>query len=406
MAQFQKLKGKSMSGIRMTKLLGTLLFAGVAASSVLPAQAQETLKIGGIGPLSGGGTAWGLAVQRGVEMAIDEVNAQGGLKIGDKTYKPELVMYDDKYTATGGRTAAERLVNFDKVQFIVGPIGTPSAMAAAPITNQARAIMLSNGYAPEILKNGGKEAYNFRAMNSNVEFGPAMVKWLKQNHPAVKKVALIVPNDATGQVVMPTLGQTYKENGYDVWSEKYERGSKEFTPLLTRMMAQGVDLLDLNLNAPGEAGLLVKQARQIGFKGLIWQVGGPAIDEINDIAGPNAEGFLSYDVFDFRDPHAQKFVDSYKKRWSGVINAQTPGWYNATRILFKAMQNAGTATDTDKVRAALQGLEGYDAGIYGPVVWGGEKAYGVNRQLLNRFWITQIKGGKPQTVTSLTPAKE
>jgi branched-chain amino acid transport system substrate-binding protein len=388
------------------KLLGSLVLTALGAGMALSAHAQETLKIGGVGPLSGGGTAWGLAVQRGVQMAIDEVNAQGGLKVGGKTYKPELVMYDDKYTATGGRTAAERLVNYDKVNFVIGPIGTPSAMAVVPITNPAKVIVLSDGYAPDILKQGGQNGYNFRSMNSNVEFGPAMVKWLKETHPQVKKVALIVPNDATGQVVMPTLGQTYKDNGYTVWSESYERGSKEFTPLLTRMMAQGVDILDLNLNAPGEAGLLVKQARQVGYKGLIWQVGGPGIDEVNDIAGPNAEGFMSYDVFDFREPSAQKFVDTYKKKWSGVINAQTPGWYNSARILFKALENAGTVTDTDKVRSALENLSGYDAGIYGPVVWGGQKAYGVNRQLLNKFWITQIKDGKPQTITSLTPVKE
>ncbi|WP_313697904.1 ABC transporter substrate-binding protein [Achromobacter sp.] len=383
-------------------ILATLALSALSLS----ANAQETLKIGGIGPLSGGGTAWGLAVQRGVQMAIDEVNAQGGLKVGGKTYKPELLMYDDKYSATGGRTAAERLVNYDKVKFIVGPIGTPSVMAAVPIVNQGHVIMLSNGYAPDILKQNGKDGYNFRTMNSNVEFGPAMVKWLKENRPEAKKVALIVPNDATGQVVMPTLGQAYKDAGYSVWSEGYERGSKEFTPLLMRMMAQDTDVLDLNLNAPGEAGLLVKQARQIGYKGIIWQVGGPGIDEVADIAGPLAEGFMSYDVFDFNEPAAMKFVENYKKRWSGVINAQTPGWYNSARILFKAIEEAGTVSDTDKVRKAMESISGFDAGIYGPVVWGGERAYGVNHQLLNKFWITEIKNGKPHALTSLFPVKE
>ncbi len=383
------------------------LLAAVALTALgTAAHAQEALKIGGVGPLSGGGTAWGLAVQRGVQMAIDEVNAQGGLKVGGKTYKPELIMYDDKYSATGGRTAAERLVNFDKVKFIIGPIGTPSAMAVVPITNQAHVIVLSDGYAPDILKQSGKNGYNFRTMNSNVEFGPSMVNWLKEHRPQARKVALIVPNDATGQVVMPTLGKAYQDAGYEVWSDSFERGSKEFTPLLTRMMAQNVDVLDLNLNAPGEAGLLTKQARQVGYKGIIWQVGGPGIDEVNDIAGPYAEGFMSYDVFDFREPAAQKFVDTYKKRWGGVINAQTPGWYNSARILFKALEDAGTVTDTDKVRQSLENLSGFDAGIYGPVVWGGDKAYGVNRQLLNKFWITEIKDGKPHTLATLKPVKE
>lgn len=373
--------------------------------ALAPVAAQEELKIGGVGPLSGGGTAWGLALQRGIEMAVDEVNKAGGLKVGDKTYKPKLVMFDDQYTAAGGRTAAERLINLEGVKYIIGPIGSPSALAVVPVANQAKVIVLSNGYAPEILRNAGASAYNFRTMNSNIEFAPAMVKWLRERHPEIKKVALIVTNDATGQSVLPTLTEYYKANGFEVWSESYERGTKEFMPLLTRMLAQNVDLLDLNSNAPGEAGLMLRQARQVGFKKMVWQVGGPSVDEIVSIAGAGANGFLSYDVFDFNDPSAKAFIDAYRARWSGVINAQTPGWYNATKILFKAMQEAGSL-DTDKVRDALLKIEGYDAGIYGPVSWGGKSDYGVAHQLLNKFWITEIKNGKPNALTVLAPEKK
>jgi branched-chain amino acid transport system substrate-binding protein len=387
------------------KMRAALLAIPFVCCAMAPAIAQELLKIGGIGPLSGGGTAWGLAVQRGVEMAIDEANKAGGLKIGDKTYTPKLIMYDDQYTAAGGRTAAERLINLDDVKFIIGPIGSPSALAVVPISNQAKVIVLSNGYAPEILRNASGSPYNFRTMNSNIEFAPAMIHWLRQRHPEVKKVALIVPNDATGQAVLPTLGEAYKANGFEVWSESYERGTKEFMPLLTRMLTQGVDLLDLNSNAPGEAGLLLKQARQVGYKKMIWQVGGPSVDEIMSIAGPLANGFLSYDVFDFNDPSAKAFVDVYRAKWSGVINAQTPGWYNAAKILFKALQEAGSL-DTDKVRDALMKIEGYDAGIYGPVTWGGKSDYGVAHQLLNKFWITEVKDGASRALTVLTPEKK
>lgn len=375
------------------------------AMSSLGAGAQEELKIGGIGPLSGGGTAWGLALQRGIELAIDEVNKSGGLKVGDKTYAPKLVMYDDQYTATGGRTAAERLINVEGVKFIIGPIGSPPVLAAVPVANQAKVVMLSNGFAADILKAAGPDGYNFRTMNSNIEFGPAMVKWLRDRHPEMKKVALIVPNDAVGQAVLPTLGAAYKANGFEVWSETYERGTKEFMPILTRMQSQGIDLLDLNSNTPGEVGLLIKQARQVGYRKMIWQVGGPSVDEAISIAGPLANGFLSYDVFDFNDPKAKAFVDAYKARWSGVINAQAPGWYNSAKILFKALEEAGTVSDTAKVRESLTKIEGYDTGIYGAVSWGGTADYGVARQLLNKFWITEVKDGKPNALTVITPEK-
>jgi branched-chain amino acid transport system substrate-binding protein len=381
-----------------------LVAAVVALGLMSGASAQEELKIGGIGSLSGGGTAWGLALQRGVELAIDDVNKAGGLKIGDKVYRPRLVMVDDQYTATGGRTAAQRLISVENVKFIIGPIGSPSVLAVVPIVNQAKVLLLSDGYAVSILKNEFDSAYNYRVMNSNVEFGPAMIKWLRQKRQDLKKVALIAPNDAVGQAVVPTLVEAYKANGFEVWTEFYERGTKEFTPLLTRMLAQNIDLFDLNSNAPGEAGLLLKQAREVGYKNMIWQVGGPSVDEIMAIGGPLAEGFISYDVFDFNDPHAKAFVSAYHARWSGIINAQAPGWYNGAKILFKAMETAGTL-DVEKVREALKTIEGYDPGIFGPVAWGGKSDYGVEHQLLANFWITEVKNGKANALTVITPEK-
>ncbi len=137
-----------------------LVAAVVAFGLTSGASAQEELKIGGIGSLSGGGTAWGLALQRGVELAIDDVNKAGGLKIGGKVYRPRLVMVDDQYTATGGRTAAQRLISVENVKFIIGPIGSPSVLAVVPSVNQAKVLLLSDGYAVSILKNEFGSAYN------------------------------------------------------------------------------------------------------------------------------------------------------------------------------------------------------------------------------------------------------
>jgi branched-chain amino acid transport system substrate-binding protein len=379
--------------------IAAALLAGTATT-----YAQEELKIGAIGSLSGGGTAWGLALQRGVTLAIDEATKAGGLKIGGKSYMPKLVMYDDQYTATGGKTAADRLVNLDKVKYIIGPIGSPPVLASVAVSSPAKVLQLSNGFAPAILKNDAKSPYNFRVMNSNVEFGPAMIKWLHKNYPAIKKVALIAPNDAVGQAVIPTLVEAYKANGIEVWTEMYDRGMKEFTPLLTRMIAQNVDLFDLNSNAPGEAGLLLKQARQAGYQKMIWQVGGPSVDEIINVAGPLADGFLSYETFDFSSPQAQAFDKAYHAKWDGIINAQAPGWYNAAKILFKALETAGS-TDVTAVRDALVKVEGYDSGMYGPVIWGGQADYGVAHQLLLPFWIVEVKNGKSTIRDKLTPEK-
>jgi len=388
---------------RMLRLTRRIVLGAAAVSLVAgPAMAQETLKIGAIGSLSGGGTAWGLAIKRGAEIAVDEVNAAGGLKVGDKTFKVELVMYDDQYTGQGGKTAAERLVYQDKVKYIVGPIGSNPVLSTIEVSTPQKVLVVSNGYTPKILQNDHKASYNFRFTLTNLEFAPNMMKWVKENLK-VTKVGILVPNDAIGQSVAPPLVKLYKENGIETVVDFYERGSKEFSPLITRMMAAGIDGFDMNFNAPGEAGLMLKQARQIGFDKQIFQMGGPSVPEIIEVAGKQAEGFVSYEMFDFEAPTAQPFVKAYAAKYgAGIINSQTPAFYNATKILFEAIRRAGTADDTTKVRDAMEKLEGYDAGIYGPVRWTGNAIYGVNHQLALPFYVVEVKNGKPVTRAKLS----
>jgi branched-chain amino acid transport system substrate-binding protein len=372
----------------------------VTAGSV---QAQETLKIGGIGPLSGGGTAWGLAAQRGIQIAMDDLNAAGGVKAGGKTYKLELIMYDDQYTGQGGKAAAERLVNQDKVKFIIGPVGSPPALGTISVTNPAKVIAMTDGYAPQILKNDTPDPYNFRIYNTNIEFGPPIIKWLKENVPQIKKIAILAPNDAVGQSVAGPLAEDYRKQGFEVVLELFERGTKEFTPLILRMMAQNVDCFEFDGNAPGDAGLMLKQIRQAGFKGHAIQIGGPAIDEIMAIAGPAAEGFLSYDIFDWDSPAGVKLREKYVKKYGkGIINAFMPAFYNATFLLSEAIKRADSL-DTDKVRTALDGTSGYDSGVYGPIKWVGKETYGVNRQLMIPYYVSEVKGGKITKRAKFTP---
>ena len=379
--------------------LAAALMLGAAAA----APAQGIVKIGGIGPLSGGGTAWGLAAQRGMELAIEDLNAAGGVKAAGRAYRLELIMYDDQYTGQGGKGAAERLVNQDKVKFIIGPVGSPPALGVISVTNPAKVIALTDGYAPQILKNDTPDPYNFRIYNTNIEFGPPLIKWLKDNVPAIRKVALLAPNDAVGQSVAGPLSEDYRKQGFETTVDLFERGTKEFTPLILRMMAQKVDAFEFDGNAPGDAGLMLKQIRQAGFRGHVHQIGGPAIDEIMEIAGPAAEGFMSYDIFDWDTPAGGRLRAQYEKKYGkGIINAFMPAFYHAVFLLCESIRRADTL-DTNKVRAALETTGGYDAGIYGPINWVGKESYGVNRQLMLPYYWSQVKGGKIVKLAKFNP---
>jgi len=148
---------------------------------------------------------------------------------------------------------------------------------------------------------------------------------------------------------------------------------------------------------------MVKQARQIGFDKVIFQMGGPSVPEIIEVAGKQAEGFISYEMFDFDAPTAQPLVKAYRAKYgAGIINSQTPAFYNATKVLIEAMRRAGTIDDTTKLRDTIEKIEGYDAGVYGPLKWTGKEIYGVDHQVKLPFFIVEVKDGKAVSRATLT----
>jgi branched-chain amino acid transport system substrate-binding protein len=325
----------------------------------------------------------------------------GGLKVGDKVYAPEMIMYDDEYTGQGGTTAANRLVNQDKVEFIIGPIGSPSVLGLLNVTTPEKVVVLSDGFSPDIL--AADQEYNFRISLTTEEFAPPIVQWLKAEYPEAKTVGMIYPDDEIGQAIVPILEEAYRDIGFDVpVSIGYERGNQDFTSELTRMTAEGVDIFELNSNAPGEAGLLVQQAKQLGFQGIMIQSGGPGIEEIIQVAGEQADGFLSYDIYDPQDPRIKPFVNAYREKYGGeAINAYAPIMYNATNLLFEAIRRAKSVDDTEKVRDALRQLQGYET-IFGKVRWTGEERYGIDHQLLMEFYISEVHGGDYSAIERLS----
>ena len=118
----------------------------VGAGVLQPALAQETLKLGALVTLSGAGAAWGQGMKNAAELAADKVNAAGGLEVAGKKYKVEIIPYDDKYQANEAVTVANRLVFEDKVQYIIGPVGSAPALAIQPVTEKAKVLIFTLGF--------------------------------------------------------------------------------------------------------------------------------------------------------------------------------------------------------------------------------------------------------------------
>lgn len=370
-----------------------IILAGILALAAVPAaQAQETLKLGALVTLSGAGAAWGQGMKNAAEIAADQVNEAGGLDVGGKKYRVQVVAYDDKYQANEAVTVANRLVFEDKVRYVIGPVGSAPVLAIQPMTEKNKVIVMTLGFTTKAL--AADKPFTFRPNVTTAEVSQPQIDWLVKSL-GLRKVGALFPNDETGQQIALDLEGAYKKAGAALSvKEFFERDRVDFVPVLTRMMARGIDAIELDGNSPTTAGLIVKQARELGFEGRIVRTGGPATQEIVNVAGKAAtEGMLVHTPIDPELPETKAYAERYAAKYKHAMNGFSPAFYDGTNMLFEAMRRAGTVEDTDRVRVELEKLEGFQ-GALGKLSWTGKARYGINHQLNAPFYVAEVKDGR------------
>ncbi len=384
----------------MVRTSKAVLLAALAVALSSPARAAETLKLGVVSALTGPGSAWGLAVDGGLRIAVKEINDQGGLKVGTKTYTLTVTSYDDKYKAADGVTAVTRLIEQDGIKYIFGPLGSASMLAVKPLFEGNDVVALVNSYSDKVIDKDTKHIY--RMLPTTREFIDPMVKWVKENKPQLKTVSIISPNDETGWASQALQKTYYAKYGFQVvGAELFERSLKDFQPLLTRILAAKPDVIELDTTPPPTAGLIIRQARELGFKGQFDKIGGPGVVEIVAAAGKEfAEGTIVYVGADASAEKYKYLQREYEKIHPPPMNSFNVFFYDAAHMLFDAMKKAGTVTDVAKVRAALETIVPYQ-GMQGKLRWTGKDYYGSDHQLLLPVFVGQIVDGNEKIVTKV-----
>ncbi len=394
--------------MRMHRSIATLatlaLAAALAAGGAVQAD-DKTLTIGLLGPLSGGAAAYGVELMRGAELRVEEINKAGGLKVGADAYRIKLVSYDHKAQAAETATATNKLIFQDKVKYIIGNAVGATCNAAQTITEPNKVMFAfvcwgTNNLAPE-------KPYSFRSMLSQWELTEPFYRWVKENHPKIKRVAAISPNDTSGKDTNTAVVKALKALGFEVAADEYyERGTKDFYPVLTKILAQKPDMIDVAAAPPGEAGLILKQAMELGFKGAKGWTAGINPFTIISVAGREAaEGVWSPANINVKGDHVsaavRKFGETYEKRYGEVPGAIAVANYAAFDVFTQAMQKAGSV-DTDKVLAVLT-KEQFQT-VWGPLALGGKETYGIDRQFLYPLVISEVRQGKVVDIAQVLPA--
>ncbi|MGA2468016.1 MAG: ABC transporter substrate-binding protein [Thermodesulfobacteriota bacterium] len=366
------------------------------ALSPKAAMAAETLVIATLTPLSGPAAIWGLGGARTADMWVEKVNAAGGLKIGGKVYKVKLITYDHKSSVAEATTLTNRAVYRDNVKYVINAIIGSCIFATQTITEPAKVFLAPSGSGTGMI--GPDKPYTFRASMADDQFVPINWEWITKKYPNIKSVATVNPNDMSGWHTRDVLLENWKKLGLKVVSSQvYERGTTDFAPLVTNMLAQKPDAISTGVTPPGDAGLILKEAYTQGFRGL---KEGPAFSEPAGaiaIAGTEpVEGFITSIAIDFESPLMPKgmrdLASNYRAKYRDIMPATGREVIITLELLEKAWEKAGTV-DVDATIAQLEKL-GKTETTFGTVALGGKELYGINRQLFYPAYISTVKNGK------------
>ena len=346
-------------------MFGRRTFLALALCAALPAFAQEPIKIGLVTALSGQSARAGEAITRGLQVAIDELNASGGV-LGRKF---ELVRRDDEATPAKGVLAARELVFKEKVTVLFGGLDTPVSIAIVPIMNEAKVPFMGPWAAgTPITKNGANPNYVFRVSAVDEIVDKAMLQYAQKNFNA-KKPGLILVNNPWGESNEAGLKAAMTAKGVTpAGIEKFEGNDVDVVPQLTRLRSAGADTLFLVGNV-GPSAQVVKSLDRMGWKVPIVSHWGPAGGRFTELAGPSAPSVhfvQTYSFFGNQRPVGQKVLKALMAKYPDIKGAGdvTPtvgvaNAYDAMHLVALAIKNAGS-TDGPKVLDGFYKIATYD----------------------------------------------
>ena len=377
-----------------TLLAAAVLMPGSPGTAV----AADIIKFGISTPLSGPAAPWGIPHKNATELIFDEINGQGGLEIGGKKYKLEVVAYDHKYVIAEGVATVNRLIAKDGVKYI-SVLGGAVVKANEEPVNENGVLNLPLAYAEGLVS--PKNPLTFHSFPSPPET-TTFWKWIKEHQPQIKRVATISPNDDTGWWSIKVETAFVEKLGYQMaGKEFFERSMTDFNPVLLRILAQKPDIISVLASPAGSVGLIIKQARELGFKGRFIHIGQVDTSVVANIAGKaNVEGMWVHGYV--QSPLPEK-VKSWQARYTkkyGEWNATSIDFTNPAFAFVAAVKKA-QSLDQKKIAEALQTVEFEN--LWGKAHFGGKDYYGVGNQIIYPMPFAEVKDGVATLVVQLSP---
>ncbi|MCU1290166.1 MAG: Branched-chain amino acid transporter, amino acid-binding protein [Acidobacteria bacterium] len=323
---------------------------------------SDTIKVGVYGDLTGQTASFGQSTKNGIQLAVDEINAAGGIN-GKKI---ELIVEDDQGQPQQATTVVQKLINQNKVHALLGEVASTNSLAAAPVAQSARIPMITpSSTNPKVTEVGD---YISRVCFIDPFQGATMAKFAATTLKAKTAAILGDVNSDYSKGLTQYFEQEFTKNGGTiVTKEAYTQTDPDFKGQLTKIRNLNPDVIYI----PGyysQVGIIARQARELGMNmpllggdgwdsPEIWKLGGEALK--------NSYISNHYSA-DNPAPEIQNFVKAYQAKFNTVPDSLAALAYDAAKVLADAIKRAGGAEDSAKLKDAINATKNF-AGVTGTI---------------------------------------
>lgn len=380
------------------------LAAAILAVAALAGCGDNTpsVKIGLNTELTGDVPAVGASSKNAAELFVSQINAAGGVKVGDQTLPIKLVIGDNGNKADQAAAVAQRLITQDNVLAMIGPDSSVCAIPAADIAEAAKCAMISpwsTNPKTTLDPNTGKpKEYVFRACFIDTFQAGVLAKFVLNNLKA-KTAAVLYDSTSEAPNGQATLfKETFEKNGGKIVGfESYSTGDKDFSAQLTKIKATNPEVIFLPAYYT-DVPLIAQQARSLGITAQFVGSDAWSSPELIKLGGADIEGsyFCNHYSTQIATPIAQKFMTDYQAKYGQAPDDVAALTYDAFGLLIQAVKDAGKL-DRQAVRDALAKIPKYD-GVTGTMQFVPGSGDPIKSAV-----ILQIKGGKFVWVANAQP---
>ncbi|RJE47560.1 ethanolamine utilization protein EutJ [Dehalobacter sp. MCB1] len=353
--------------MKFKQICSATLITGLCLMLVSGCSAQQTatIKIGGNFELTGEIAAFGINGENGAKLAIKEANEKGGVL----KRQIEYISTDNQSNAAESTAATTKLVTQDKVIAIIGPMTNADTLAAIPVVSANNVLLITPTSTDESITVGdaGLNKWVFRSCFINAFQGKIAASYALNTLNASKAALIIDQNGTFAKSLAAGFQDTFEKAGKQIIaSEEYTSGQDtDFRVMLAEIKTQNPDVIFI----PGwanQAGVIIKQAREMEFDTVFLGGDGWGTGPITDIAGKAALSNAYYvDQVALDDPALADFAAAYKKEYGQDADMFAALGYDAANMIITAIEQADSM-DTEKIREALENLTDF-RGITGTI---------------------------------------